>query len=103
MGSASAYKSDDGSVGIVCIVRDKENYPHVLSEHKKEGWDGMKMKFNDQGDAIAHLYPEENNKPTKIPKIFFRKHESLLRELALKYNCELEDLTPVINLIADSN
>ena len=103
LGSASAYKSDDGSVGIVCIVRDKENYPHVLFEHKKEGWDGMKMKFNDQGDAIAHLYPEENTKPTKIPKIFFRKHESLLRELALKYNCELEDLTPVINLIADSN
>lgn len=101
LGASSAFKSDVDSVGIISIVRDKENYPHVLYQHRKPTWESDKLVlYDDDGDAIATLFPPYGTQPQKLSSTFFNTHEALLHELAKKYNCEVEELTPVVNLFS---
>ena len=52
-----------------------------------------------EGVGINLAYPLEDDLPVKVPNIFFNRHENMLNQLAKKYNCEIDDLTPIVNLI----
>ena len=87
------------NVGILSVVRDRDGYPHLLSEHYENDWDIDEIKPSDQEAAIELGYPGFESIGEKIPDSFYSRHELMLSKLALKYDCEITDLLPVINLI----
>ena len=98
LGTNSKYHSE-GRIGIISVVRDGDGYTHLLSEFYKENWGIDEENFEDQESKISASCPPENVNPMEIPDSFYDRHERMLGELANKYNCEVDDLTPVVSLI----
>ena len=103
IGAISTYDTNDSKVGILSVVKDKDEYSHVLSEHFEDKWGGLKIEAEDQEEMIVHGYPDPSVEPKRIEDSFFVKHEVMLVKLAEKYDCEPEDLTPIISLSKTSN
>ena len=87
------------NVGILSVVRDRDGYPHLLSEYYENEWGIEKINPTDQEAASELGYPGLESIGEKIPDSFYSKHELMLSKLALKYDCGITDLLPVINLI----
>lgn len=98
LGTTSNYISTK-NVGIISVVKDGDGYAHLLSNYYENEWGKEKLEFDNQEDEINLAYPLEDDLPVKIPNVFFNRHENMLNQLAKKYNCEIDDLTPIVNLI----
>ena len=53
----------------------------------------------DQEESIGLGRPHSDAIPIPIPNSFYTEHEVMLSRLAKEYRCDIEDLTPVVNLV----
>ena len=86
-------------MGILSVVRDQDGYPHVLSNHYADNWNGKRVDAEDQEESIGQGRPHSDAIPLPVPNSFYTEHEVMLSRLTKEYRCEIEDLTPVVNLV----
>tara|TARA_B100001250_G_C19805460_1_gene793092 strand:- start:31 stop:3201 length:3171 start_codon:yes stop_codon:yes gene_type:complete len=99
LGATTNYKSSNGIIGILSVVRDQDGYPHVLSNHYADNWNGKRVDAEDQEESIGQGRPHSDAIPLPVPNSFYTEHEVMLSRLTKEYRCEIEDLTPVVNLV----
>ena len=71
----------------------------VFGINHSRGWNSDPDAVDVQEDKIGRVRPSNDVKSISVPDKFYDTHESLLRELSERYNCNIDDLTPIINLI----
>jgi len=89
----------ENNVGVLSVVKDRDGYPHLLSEFYDKEWGVDKINPDDQESATELGYPGFDSNAIKVPDSFYDRHELMLSKLAVKYGCEITDLVPIINLI----
>lgn len=98
IGTTSNFESER-EVGILSVVRDADGYTHLISEFYQDEWGLEKLDPENQESEIQLGCPKKEAEAVSIPNRFYSRHEGMLSRLSSKYNCDVEDLTPVVNLI----
>ena len=59
----------------------------------------MKKNPENPEEVFQFGKPIYGAEPEKIPDSFYSRHEKMMSILSEKYNCEIDELIPIVNLI----
>ena len=96
---ATSNCSSTNCIGILSVIRDADGYPHLLSEHYDEEWGEGKIEPQNQEESIQNGMPPFGAVAIPISASYYPRHELMLSKLSAKYNCEIEQLSPIVNVI----